>query len=416
MITRRAALLSMGAALAAQASDADGWRVWSPRPEIAPKAERGAAGELILRGGGNAAVNGAWEREFPGMTPGEWRRLTVKYAGKGLDFAPRQVVARLDWLDASGKRAGQPDYAYAVKSEGEWSAFTLDAPVPPGADRAKVQLMLLEAPRAEVRWKDVKIEKIDAPQPRTVKISTLRLRPKGEDPVGRFIELAERDVPPGTDIILLPEGISVVGTRLKYADAAEPLDGPVVKRLAALARSKRAWIVAGVYEREGNAVYNTSVLLDREGRLAGKYRKVYIPREEMEGGITAGSSYPVFTTDFGRVGMMICWDVQYADPARAMALAGAELILMPIWGGNETLAKARAIENHLFLASSGYDFPSALIDPDGEALVREERDGTVAVATIDLSKRYVDRWLGHMRGRFHREVRGDASAIPANLR
>jgi predicted amidohydrolase len=49
--------------------------------------------------------------------------------------------------------------------------------------------------------------------------------------------------------------------------------------------------------------------------------------------------------------------VQYADPARALALRGAEMILMPIWGGNQTLGKARAIENRVFLISSGYDYP-----------------------------------------------------------
>jgi predicted amidohydrolase len=76
---------------------------------------------------------------------------------------------------------------------------------------------------------------------------------------------------------------------------------------------------------------------------------------------------------------MICWDVQYPDPARALALAGAEAIFMPIWGGNETLAAARAIENHVFLASSGYDHPTRMLDPMGEVLAvasqQEERRG-----------------------------------------
>ena len=93
---------------------------------------------------------------------------------------------------------------------------------------------------------------------------------------------------------------------------------------------------------------------------------VYLPREEIEGGLTPGSDYPVFSTDFGKVGMMICWDAQYADPARALALGGAELLLVPIWGGNQTLMKARAIENRVFIAASGYDYPTHILDPDGE--------------------------------------------------
>jgi predicted amidohydrolase len=165
--------------------------------------------------------------------------------------------------------------------------------------------------------------------------------------------------------------------------------------------------VAGLYEREGSAIYNTAVLLDREGRLAGRYRKVYLPREEVEGGLTAGSAYPTFATDFGTVGLLICWDVQFADPARALALGGAELLLVPIWGGNETLARARAIENRVFLASSGFDFPTLVMDPDGETLARATADGTVATATIDLARRYLDPWLGDMRARLRKELRPD---------
>lgn len=63
---------------------------------------------------------------------------------------------------------------------------------------------------------------------------------------------------------------------------------PTTARLGEFAKKRKLWIAAGLYEREGPAVYNTAVLIDREGRVAGRYRKVYIPREEYEAGITAG--------------------------------------------------------------------------------------------------------------------------------
>jgi predicted amidohydrolase len=210
--------------------------------------------------------------------------------------------------------------------------------------------------------------------------------------------------------------MTIVGTGKTYADVAEPLPGPTTTSLGEIARKKNAWIVAGLIEREAPAMYNTAVLIDRQGRLAGKYRKVYLPREEIEGGLTPGNDYPVFATDFGRIGMMICWDTQYADPARALALQGAELILMPIWGGNETLAKARAIENRVYLATSGYDYPTHILDPDGETIaISPYASGSVAHATIDLNRRYVDEWLGDMRGRFFHELRTDVPVVhPAN--
>ena len=155
------------------------------------------------------------------------------------------------------------------------------------------------------------------------------------------------------------------------------------------------------------AVYNTAVLIDRLGNVAGKYRKVYLPREEIEDGLTPGSHYPVFQTDFGTVGLMICWDSNYADPARALALQGAELILMPIWDGNETLTRARAIENQVFLVTSSYGDPSLILDPTGKTLALTTQQGTAAISTIDLNRRYDEKHLGNMRERLMKELRLD---------
>ena len=272
------------------------------------------------------------------------------------------------------------------------------------------------APKGTLWWDDVSFEGIAAPAARPVRVASVNLRPRQtyskQRSLEAFAEVVKSEVAAEADIILLPEGVTVVGTGKSYADVAAPVPGPDTEFLGRLARSKNAYLVAGVYEREGPLVYNTSVLLDRQGKFVGKYRKVYLPREEIEGGITPGDDYPTFATDFGRIGMMICWDVQYADPARALALRGAELVLMPIWGGNETLAAARAIENHVFLASSGYNHPTYVMDPMGEMLTRASEEGTVAYATIDLAKRYEWPWLGSMRGRFFHELRRDVAVDP----
>jgi predicted amidohydrolase len=95
-------------------------------------------------------------------------------------------------------------------------------------------------------------------------------------------------------------------------------------------------------------------------------------------------------------------------------LKGVELLLMPIWGGNETLVKARAIENRVFVATSGYNYPTHILDPDGELVASAPEQGSVAFATIDLARRYTDAWLGDMRGRFMKELRLDVKvAHPA---
>ncbi len=194
-----------------------------------------------------------------------------------------------------------------------------------------------------------------------------------------------------------------MGTKYQYADVAEPIPGPSTRFLGRLAKKHHLYIVAGLYERAGKAVYNTSVLMGRDGEVAGKYRKVCLPREEIDGGMTPGSEYPVFDTDFGRVAMMICWDVSYPEVARELAAKGAEVILMPIAGGNEILVRARAIENQLHLVASGYDIPTAIYDRGGQALAKAKKDPEVVVCEVDLNARQIWYWLGDWRSRIWRE-------------
>ncbi|MCZ2073974.1 MAG: carbon-nitrogen hydrolase family protein [Bryobacteraceae bacterium] len=398
-----------------------GWKSWSPRPEIAPRTFvdtahfRKRPGSLAVSGNSRVGVFGGWEYDAKGIEPGKWYRLVAHYRSEGLDYEPLQVWARLDWRTSTGRRTGQPDYGYHVTRDGEWNRITLEAPAPEKASGAAIQLFLLNAPKATLYWDDVSLTQIEKPGPRNVRVVSINHRPRQQPSsaaaVHSFLDYIEKAVGEA-DLIVLPEGITVVGTDLKYADVAEPLPGPTTKALGELARRKNSYIVAGLYEREDTTIYNTAVLIDRQGQLAGKYRKVYLPREETEGGITPGSDYPVFQTDFGTLGMMICWDVQYADPARALALRGAEMILLPIWGGNETLAKARAIENQVYLIASGYDHPTYIMDPDGEMLSKAAALPGVASATIDLNRRYQDRWLGNMKARLWKELRLDTAVDP----
>ncbi|MFN7993104.1 MAG: carbon-nitrogen hydrolase family protein [Bryobacteraceae bacterium] len=394
-----------------------GWTIWSARPEIAPRAYvdrthyRTGPGSLAISGNSNAAEYGGWVYRAGGIEPGKWYRFTAYYRSAGLQDEALQVVTRLDWRTQDEKTAGRPDYPYSATPEGEWTRLQLDAPAPEKAAAVKIQLYLANAPQATVWWDDISLEDIPSPGVRPVVVAAVKYHPhdtqSAEENVLQFLKVIDAEVPRDADLILLPEGMTVAGTGKGDADVAEPVPGPTTERLAEVARRRHAYIVAGIYEREAPAVYNTAVLIDREGRIAGKYRKVYLPREEVEAGLTPGNDFPVFRTDFGKVGIMICWDVEYADPARALALRGAEMILMPIWDGDATLTKARAIENHVFLATSTYGDSSLILDPNGEAQAAAGRNGTVAVARIDLNRRYDDPWLGNMRERFMKELRLD---------
>jgi predicted amidohydrolase len=121
----------------------------------------------------------------------------------------------------------------------------------------------------------------------------------------QFIEEAARQK---ADLIVLPETLTQTGNGLSYVDAAESIPGPSTEYFGALARKHDVHLVVGLVEREKHLVYNTGVLIGPDGKLIGKYRKVTLPRTEIEAGVTPGTEYPVFDTRFGKVGMMICYD------------------------------------------------------------------------------------------------------------
>ena len=400
------------------------WTAWAPRAEIAPRTfvdnvhyRTGAQpGSLAISGNSNPAAFGGWEYLARGIQPGKWYRFVGYYRQQGVTNERNQVLARLDWRRSDRKHSGRPDYAWHSRREGAWTQLVLEAPAPENAEAVAIQLWLANAPSATVWWDDVSLDEIPGPAARPVSVYSINFRPTGSrtaaENVEKFAQVIDREVQGKADVIVLPEGITVVGTGKQDPDVAETIPGPTTTRLGEVARKKQSYIVAGIYEREGAAVYNTAVLIDRKGSVAGKYRKVYLPREEYEVGLTPGSDYPVFQTDFGKVGMMICWDLQYADPARALTLGGAEIILLPIWGGNQAIGKARAIENQVFIASSGYDYPTYIMDPDGEILSEARKRGEVAHATIDLGRRYTEQWLGDMRDRFMKELRLDVPTEP----
>jgi predicted amidohydrolase len=398
-----------------------GWTTWSQRPETKPRAfvdtsvGREKPGSLAINGASNAAAYGGWRKQIQNVKPGEWLRFQASYKAESVSAENWQIVARLDWQTADGKRAGDPDYMPWTRRAGAWSDLSGEAQAPANAASVYIELFLANAPQGTVWWDNIVVERIPPPAARKVNVATVNLRPRNSagpaESVARFLATVEKSVPAGTDVILLPEGITVVGTTKGYSEVGESIPGPTTKSLGEVAKARKAYIVAGIYEREGQTVYNTAVLIDRNGAVAGKYRKVYLPREEVEKGLTPGTHFPVFETDFGKVGLMICYDVFFAEPARALANQGADMILMPIWGGDETLAKARAIENGVFLVTSGYDHPTYVMDPFGERLSQAREEGTAATATIDLAKRYRWQWLGEMRTRRMKELRMDV-AVP----
>jgi predicted amidohydrolase len=131
------------------------------------------------------------------------------------------------------------------------------------------------------------------------------------------------------------------------------------------------------------------------GTIVGKYRKTQVPLAELSGGIAPGADVPVFQTDFGKVALLICQDTAFPEPARQAAIQGAEVLLVPIWGGKQSAVAARALEHSVYVVASGYDYVSEVLDPLANVLARVPALNTpdAAVATINLAQRFRETGL-----------------------
>jgi predicted amidohydrolase len=402
-------------------SDGSCWKPFSPRAANAPAGElRKQPGgyTLTLASGGKRYAYGGWRCRLENIQPEQHYRVRAQFAPSGFAnvHALRESVGiQIRWRGDFGD-AVAPTYIWESNEASDKGIFEFDRVVqaPAKTKAVELELALQWTPTGKVEWRAVSFQTAAAPAPRKVRVATVWLRPSrsktGADSVHRFSEYIDRFAPQEhPDVIVLGEMINRVGVSGEPDTQAEPVPGPTTELMAEQARRHRSWIAFSIVERDGDNLFNTGVLIDRDGKIAGKYRKVQLPFEEVSRGIAPGSEFPVFKTDFGTVGMLICHDASFPEAARELALKGAELILMPIWGGREALVRARAIENGVYLATSGYDYPSEIISPTGEVLAAAPvGKPAVAVTEIDLSKRFRQDWIGDWNDTYQRQQRPTA--------
>ena len=390
------------------------WQFQTHREEIAPahwvEEEMLYEGKptLVLSGDGKAYANGCWSLDFD-VTPGTFYEFRTCFRQTKVDEPGRTILARIVWQGEDGRKVAEPEYPRSLREQtsDDWNVIQQRYRAPVDAISAKLELVYRWDADGAVHFSEATFKEVQEIESRMVNLASIHFRPQNtgssRENLDLFAGYIKEAADNHADIVCLPEAITLVGTGKSYLEVSETIPGPATDFLGKLAKEHRLYIVAGIMEQSGPVIYNTAVLIDRDGNLAGKYRKVSLPREEIEGGVTPGDSYPVFDTEFGRIGMMICWDLQFPEVARQLAMQGAEVIFMPIWGGNLTLARARAIENQIYLVSSSYNMVSGVFDLEGELIAEANDQDPVVVTGVDLNKQLLWPWLGDLKNRIPRE-------------
>ena len=212
------------------------------------------------------------------------------------------------------------------------------------------------------------------------------------------------------DIMALPEHFALPPGSKPF-ETAEDLDGRTVTALAERARAHGSYVVVPMYVRDGDGVHNSAVLLDRAGEPVGVYHKVFpvvLPDDSVEGGQTPGREFPLFETDFGRVGIQICWDVVFDDGWEALAAQEAELVIFPSASPTVPLMISHAYRYQYYVASSVMRPPSVIVDPQGRIIAQSSENREVAVARVDLDYRVVASTYLWERAGEVKEKYGDA--------
>ena len=233
--------------------------------------------------------------------------------------------------------------------------------------------------------------------------------------IDRCLEMIDRAGQAGADLVLLPEEPDVVSCpRDQVALLPEPIPGgATLARFQERARANRLYVAYSQRERDGEKAYNTGVVLDRQGELVGKYRKMHLAPGEWEEVEPGDLGYPVFECDFGRVGIGICMDIHFPEMWRIYALDGADLLLWPTmcldYTGDhiESIANARAIDNQVYLVSSHFVMHpflagrsmghSRIIDPYGRTRADTSHRPGLAIADLDLDEGFDTWYTGELK-------------------
>jgi predicted amidohydrolase len=218
----------------------------------------------------------------------------------------------------------------------------------------------------------------------------------------------------GLDLAILSEAAVTGEVGGDALGRSVPFAGPLGEAFARKAREHRCYIVVPTYLREAGEparCSNAAVLVDRGGRVAGVYRKMHLvvggDRKTLEGGSTPGTSVPVFDCDFGKLGIQICYDMEFDRGWEGLARDGAEIVAWPTQSPQTAHPAARAMAHHFYIVSSTWRHNASVFEPTGKIAAQILPPAEVLVHELDLSYAILP-WSSKLKkGQALKELFGD---------
>ena len=250
-----------------------------------------------------------------------------------------------------------------------------------------------------------------------------RVRPRMMAHFNKLLGLFEKAGQLGADLVCGPEDMQHIGSyglyidqkdpetgKVLFSSLAVPVPGPLTDQIASVAQKYKMYIIAPIYESDGDKVYNTAVIFDREGKIIGRHRKTLLPVMETWL-VSTGDKYEVFQTDFAKIAVATCWEISYPEISSIYALKGADIIFNPTMAPDNKPGKSletahmfitRARDNSVYIAPVvlGTD-GNGIIDFEGNVLCESiGKENTVVMSEIDFARERINdsKWWETING------------------
>jgi beta-ureidopropionase len=231
--------------------------------------------------------------------------------------------------------------------------------------------------------------------------------------VSKVMDILQEASPFRPDFVCLPEAFAFANVE-KQTTSQERVEisVDVLKRVAEYSRQNNCYTICPVYTLRNKKIYNSAVVLDRNGTKIGSYEKIHLPDYEIKDGYTCGPLWqPVIMTEYGAIGVQVCFDMEWDDGWTMLRKQGAEIVFWPSAFAGGRCVNTKAWEHKCVVASAPNKGTAKLCDISGEVIIQTGLwNSNLYCAPVNLEKAFLHTWpavrsFPEIQKKFGRKVR-----------